>query len=314
MKRIVGIVLTVLIGSFCGVHSADAAVDFRAGVNRDTIAIGDPIVFRMRLIRGVGDVTTFEYGDAFPDPFDILEKRPVQTESLTGDRVQETRDMILTVFQLGQFDIPSVSLRYVLANGDSGRVASRVIPVLTQSIRSEGETEIRDVKPPVAIKGAIPAWAWISLLALIALTAFGVWYYRSRKKRPETARPDPPIDWVSELSKIQRLGLVEPGDYHLYYSFLSDILRRCIEAKTPVRAVEETTFEIARDLRLEGTADRLVGEIETFLIQADMVKFAKFVPSVRMAVEAMTAAESIVRILIKPKEEAVHSITRGEAT
>ncbi len=309
MKRMFWIFLTVWIGSLYGILPVEAAVDFRAGVNRDTITIGDPIVFRMRLVRGVGDVATFEWDDAFPSPFEIVEKRPVQTETQGGGRVQETTDVVMTIFQVGNFQIPAVTLRYVLVNGDSGRVASRNIPVTIQSVRPAGETDIRDVKPPVQIKAKVPLWAWLTFFGLMGLIAIGVWWWR--KKRVKIVPPAPPINWMAELGGIQKMGLVEKGQYKQYYSLLSDILRRCLEAKTPVRAIEETTFEIARDLRADGSEVEFVRRVEGFLTQADMVKFAKFTPTSGVVDEAMPTVEAILKVLILPTREDVITKTRG---
>lgn len=301
MKSIFRIILTVWIGFLFGSFPVDAAVDFRAGVNRDTIAIGDPIVFRMRLLRNENDVTTFEWGDIFPKPFEVVEKRSVESVALENGRIQETTDVVMTIFQVGEFEIPPMALRYVLANGDSGRVASRPIPVLIQSVKASGETDIRDVKPPVQIKAQIPLWAWLILVGVVVLIGFLVWWLKKRKQRPEVVPPPPPIDWLAELEKVKKMDLVEQGKFKPYYSLLSDILRRCVEAKTPVRAVEQTTFEIKRDLLGEGVDEAFVLQIEGFLLQADMVKFAKFTPALEVVGEAMPTVENILRVLIQPK-------------
>ena len=296
-----------------GLFPVEAAVDFRAGVNRDTVTIGDPIIFRMRLLRDPGDVTTFEWGDAFPAPFEIVEKRPVQSITQDNGKVQETTDVVMTIFQVGEFEIPSVDLRYVLANGDSGRVSSRRVPVLIQSVKLASDTDIRDVKPPVEIQAQIPLWAWLALGGLLAGIALLVWWWRKRQKKPEVVPPPPPIDWFLELQKIEKLGLVDQGKYKPYYSLLSDVLRRCLEAKTPIRAVEETTFEIVRDLRRESEDDAFVQQIESFLLQADMVKFAKFAPSPDVVREALPQVKEIIKVLIQSKDNAVSAGESGVA-
>ncbi len=311
MNRLFLLLLTVWVGYFGSVLPVDAAVDFRAGVNRDTITIGDPIVFRMRVLRDVGDVTTFEWDDHFPSPFEILEKRPVQTLTQEGGRIQETTDVVMTIFQVGTFEVPPMGLRYVLSNGDSGRVASRAIAVTIQSVKSAGETEIRDVKPPVTIAATIPLWAWLVLGAFLIGVAVGLWWFRKRKKRPQIVPPAPPIDWMAELNKIKNMNLIEQQQYKPYYSLLSDILRRCIEAKATVRAVEETTFEIARDLRADGVDHDFVQKVEAFLMQADMVKFAKFTPSVDVMKNALPTVEAILNVLIRPKVKETPPETKG---
>ena len=67
-----------------------------------------------------------------------------------------------------------------------------------------------------------------------------------------------------------------------------------------MHAVERTTFEIGRDLRVHAFDDQLVMDIEGFLNEADMVKFAKFAPRDDMAREAMDDVRGIVNTLLIP--------------
>lgn len=278
----------------------DAAVEFLTGVDRDTITIGDPFVLRLRVHRGVDDKAEIAYGKNFPQPFEIRHTGGVETEQLKNGRVRETQDLVLAIYQVGAFRVPPVSVHFVNAEGDSGKITSQPIDVLVQSVRPEGTTDIRDVKPPWVIVAQIPAWFWLAVGGLILLLAGLVWYIYRRRHRPEVELPPPPINWLEELDRVGQLGLIERENYRQYYSLLSAVLRRCLEAKTPVHAVERTTFEIGRDLRVHAFDDQLVMAIEDFLNEADRVKFAKFAPRDYMAHEAMDGVRDIVSILITP--------------
>ena len=278
----------------------DAAVEFLTGVDRDTITIGDPFVLRLRVHRGVDDKAEIAYGKNFPQPFEIRHTGGVETEQLENGRVRETQDLVLAIYQVGAFRVPPVSVHFVNAEGDSGKITSQPIDVLVQSVRPEGTTDIRDVKPPRVIVARIPAWFWLTVGGLILLLAGLVWYVYRRRHRPEVELPPPPINWLEELDRVGQLGLIERENYRQYYSLLSAVLRRCLEAKTPVHAVERTTFEIGRDLRAQAFDDQLVMAIEDFLNEADRVKFAKFAPRDYMAHEAMDGVRDIVSILITP--------------
>ena len=278
----------------------DAAVEFLTGVDRDTITIGDPFVLRLRVHRGVGDQAEIAFGKDFPQPFEIRYTGEVETEQLEDGRVRETQDIILAIYQVGAFRVPPVAVHFVDAAGDSGKIASQPIDVLVQSVRPEGTTDIRDVKPPMVVVAEIPVWFWLVVGGLILLLAGLVWYVYRRRRRPKAEVPPPPVNWLEELDRVGQLGLIERENYRQYYSLLSGVLRRCLEAKTPVHAVERTTFEIGRDLREQAFDDQLVMDIEGFLNEADMVKFAKFAPRDDMAHEAMDGVRGIVSILVKP--------------
>ena len=285
-----------------GTHTVptDAAVEFLTGVDRDTITIGDPFVLRLRVHRGVDDKAEIAYGKDFPQPFEIRYTGGVETEQIENGRVRETQDIVLAIYQVGAFRVPPVSVHFVNAEGDSGKITSQPIDVLVQSVRPEGTTDIRDVKPPLVVVAQIPVWFWLAVGGLILLLVGLVWYVYRRGRRPRSELPPPPVNWLEELDRVGQLGLIERENYRQYYSLLSAVLRRCLEAKTPVHAVERTTFEIERDLRAHAFDDQLVRAIEGFLSEADRVKFAKFAPRDYMAREAMDGVRDIVGTLITP--------------
>lgn len=282
---------------------ATAAVEFLTGVDRDTLTIGDPFVLRLRVHRGADDRAEIAFGKDFPGPFEIQHTGEVETTQLEDGRVQETQDLILVMYQVGAFVLPPVTVQFVDAAGDSGTIASRPIDILVQSVRAQGEADIRDVKPPVAVEARIPLWFWLVCGGLILVIAGVIWYAYRRRRRPQAEAPPPPVDYLDELDKVGQLGLLERENYRQYYSLLSSVLRRCLEVKTPVQAVERTTFEIVRDLRAQAVDDQLTIEIERFLNEADRVKFAKFAPHEAIAREAIDEVRGIVKALLTPVAE-----------
>lgn len=285
-----------------GTHTVptDATVEFLTGVDRDTITIGDPFVLRLRVHRGAGDKAEIAYEKNFPQPFEIRHMGGVETEQLENGRVRETRDIVLAIYQVGAFRVPPVSVQFVDAEGDSGKITSQPIDVLVQSVRTEDITDIRDVKPPMVVVAQIPVWFWLAVGGLILLLIGLVWYIYRRRRRPKTELPPAPVNWLEELDRVRQLGLIEQEKYRQYYSLLSAVLRRCLEDRTPVQAVERTTFEIERDLRAHAFDDQLVMAINGFLNEADLVKFAKFAPRDDMAREAMDGVRGIVNTLVAP--------------
>jgi hypothetical protein len=292
--------ICLLFAVWIGTVPVDAAVEFLTGVNRDTITIGDPFVLRMRMSRGADDRAEIVFGEDFPKPFEIRQTGEVQRQKRDDGRVQETRDLVLVIFEVGAFVVPPVSVHFVTADGDSGVIESQPIAVFVQSVKPDGTTDIRDVKPPVVVVAQIPLWLWLVLGGLMLLIVGLGWYIYRRRRRPQIELPPSPVNWLEELQKIDRLSLLEHEKYRQYYSLLSDVLRRCLEAQTSVHAVERTTVEIGRDLRTRAFEDDTVGDIERFLNEADMVKFAKFTPRESVAIEAIDHVRQIVQVLIKP--------------
>lgn len=276
-----------------------AAVDVRSGVNRDTITVGDPVVFRLRITRNADDRAWVVPGEDFPRPFDMRRTLAPDIKALDDGRVQETRDFALSIYELGAVHVPAVEVRYATAGGDSGIIVSKPIPVFVRSVKPDDIEDILDVKPPVAIAPQIPMWAYLAAVGLIALIALLIYLWRRKKHKPLQETPPAPVDWEAELEKVAGLDLLARGEYKAYYSMLSDVVRRCLEAKTRVRAVEHTTFEIARDLRAIQAEGAMIRDVERLLSEADLVKFAKFVPPHAVAEDALQLARRVVCDLVR---------------
>ena len=281
-------------------HSVSAAVTFETGVNRDTLTVGDLLIFRIRIRKEANDRTEIVSDNVFPGRFEVREARPPAVQELEDGRIEEIRDLILTVFETGDLEIPALTLQYVLANGDLNSLRSHPIPVTVQSVKPEGVSDIQDVKPPVEIQARIPIWAWVVLGGIVLIVAGLIWYFIRRKRKPKEEPPPPPVNWVKELDRIGQLGLLEQENYKQYYTLISDTFRRFLEEKVGVEAMEHTTFEIARDLAQAAVKLDMIQETEAFLSEADLVKFAKFTPDLGSAKDALPRVRQLVLALDRP--------------
>ena len=91
------------------------------------------------------------------------------------------------------------------------------------------------------------------------------------------------------------MGLIEKGAFREYYFRLSVVVRRYLEDRTGVDAMERTTTEVARDLGATNLDASHVAEVEGFLSGADLVKFAKHRPSAKASAEAADQIRSLMR-------------------
>ena len=280
-------------------------ISLLAGVNRDTITVGDPITFRVRVWRGADDHVEVLSEGPFPGPFEVRDVRPPTVRGSGSDGIEETRDFVITLYRTGEFEVPPLVLRFRTAAGDTGRIRSSPVPVVVQSVKPEDLSDIRDIKPPVEIAVRVPLWAWVAAACLLAVAAAAIWYGRWRRRRPREEPPPPPVDWRAELEKIARMGLVDRGEYKQYYTLLSELFRRYLEARAGIDAMERTTFEIVWDLRDGPIGSGCAVDVEGLLSEADMVKFAKFRPPETTASGAVARVRDLMdRIDSTPLERA----------
>ena len=159
-------------------------------------------------------------------------------------------------------------------------------------------TDIRDIAGPEAVPRDLRPWyvAGGALAALIALVLGWRWW-RRRRARSEVAAPPRSAHEVAAdaLRALRARRLAEEGAFKEFYSALSDIVRRYLEDRFRVRAPEMTTEEFlaatARGATLERSQRALLG---TFLGESDLVKFARFVPTLADSERALVAAERFV--------------------
>jgi len=209
----------------------------------------------------------------------------------------------LRLYELGLHEVPTVPVPFVTTAGDTLLRETQPLAIEVISARGEGEDQLRDIKPPVLISGGVPLWVVVAigLLALVLCALGGVWLWRRRTRAPEPPPPPAPIDYAAEFARIAESGLVERGEFKIYYSLLSENLRRFLEESLAIEAMEQTTSELADALWGAEVNDSLRQQIIDYLGAADLVKFARFHPALDAARCAPNAGLAILRAI----EEAV---------
>ena len=271
-----------------------AALSLETDVNRDTITVGDPVTYRVRVRRAADDRTELLQGSEFPGPFEILDARTPSTRQLRDGRIEEVSDFVVTAYRTGELELAPLVLWFRTAEGDSGRLTSDAITVVVRSVLPENTSDIRDIKGPVEMRTRVPLWFWLGLAGLVAAVLLLWWAVRRRGRRVAPEAEVAPVDWYAELEKIARMGLVERGEYKRHYSMISDVVRRHLEGRTGVEAMESTTFEVAWRLRQTRASEAYVSDLEGFLADADLVKFAKERPPEQAAQAAADRARDLM--------------------
>ncbi len=266
-----GLLLNVAVPSV----DASEAFQFTSTVDRDSITIGDRIALRLDLRRHHDDTSTVIPDLRLPATFEVLESPRATSARVDGDQLI-TQTIELTSFKTGAYTIPPPVVQIVRAAGDTLRLESPSIDIIVGSVKPEGIEDITDIHDPVVVQPRIPWWAWALLCCFVALAAAAIWFFFRKKAAP--APPPRPPDWFEEIRRIGRSGLVEAGDFLTYYTSLSEALRRFLEDRTGVEAMERTTDEVGDDLSVAGLGSGRVVDVQGFLSEADLVKFAKFAP------------------------------------
>lgn len=131
-------------------------------------------------------------------------------------------------------------------------------------------------------------------LVLILTTIIWIYYKRKRKKSFKIIPSLSPIEKaMTELDKLEKGQLIEDNLKEFYF-MLSFILRTYLHDVLSFNAKESTTVEIAYFLKNKKVKKEHIEEILTLLRQADLVKFAKFRPSLEDSKASIEQVKEII--------------------
>ena len=212
----------------------------------------------------------------------------------TLDQTQKVGRCTLRVYTLGPQQLPPLKVGFV-AGGDTLWAATPAVDFEIVSSRQAGEEGLRDIRPPVAVPGGVPLWVVIVFGVVVLAGLFALFYWwRMRQVQPYEPAAPPPVDYRRELSRISAMGLPEKGEFKHFYSLISELLRRYIEEKIGVDAMEQTTAELSQALHRNKIGRQIAAAAEELLGEADLVKFARFTPDLERALQAPQKALEIV--------------------
>ncbi len=203
-----------------------------------------------------------------------------------GGRIVERFAYTLAVYDTGSYYIPPYPVAFLPSDTASVYqiVSTEPLEIVVQSVLAGQDSALADIRPPMGLPG-VPAWLWTLLGGgLLLVAAAGYWWWRKKKAaggpifRKEVIRPAHEIA-REELEVLLQSDLLARQQYKAFYSILSDILRRYIEGRFFIRALEETTEELAASLRSADIPEPQTTIAIEALRDCDLVKFARYLPA-----------------------------------
>lgn len=179
--------------------------------------------------------------------------------------------------------------------------------LIANTAAAQNAEDIRDIRDPVVLPYG---WAWlIILLGAVLLIAGGVVLYRyfarRRMIKEISAPPVPPWQTAfARLDALEQKQYPQKNQVGAYYTELSDILRKYIEARFDIQAPEMTTEEFLPSMgRSPEICDTHKQLLKDFLIRCDMVKFARSMATVSEMEEGLVSARNFIRETRRGEDE-----------
>ncbi|MBN2243187.1 MAG: hypothetical protein JW793_10895 [Acidobacteria bacterium] len=296
-----------------------AGVDIRTRVHPETAAVGDlirigieitaPRGFGIEIMEPEGATGDFHIFDFIPGPAgaDAEESGggvPSPDERAEASERHAAR-IVAAAYKTGTFTFPGVAVIVTDPGGRRTRTQSPPVDVEIRSVLAQGDTGLRDLKEQADIPGEIPWLPLVLAAATAALLGAATWYVRRKFRKTPSAAPSTPAEDPLLLAESQLWDLIarnlpENGRTKEFYVLLSEIVKRILEAAYGIATAERTTIEIMDSLRgRTGLGPQRQETIRSVLLECDLVKFAKYIPSKS---ENDRAAEEAGRILSQARE------------
>jgi LPXTG-motif cell wall-anchored protein len=271
-----------------GVFSQDVKVS--ANLDTNAILIGDQVNMSISITFSAQYRVKWPViGDSILGHIKVLSRTSIDTvKSKDKSTVKLVQRFVLTTFDSGFYAIPPVKF-YTLKPPDTSTIMYQTDPVFlnVHTLKVDTTQAIKPIKGPmkvpISFSELIP---WILTgIGIIILILLGFYYLRKRKKAEPIFQLKPRIKLqpheiaFMELEKLRIKKLWQNGKIKEYHSELTEILRKYIEGRFSIMALEMTSEEIMEALKLNTQLTHPGStELKRILEMADLVKFAKAQP------------------------------------
>ena len=304
-------------------------IRIKSWLDTSSIFIGDQICFNVEIVQPESvRLIMPEIIDTLISGIEILEQFEPDTLSDNSGGLQITNKYLITGFDTGFYEIPPLFVEQKNSKGVERYYSDYIyLEIQRVNIAPPDSTDVLfDIAGPRKA-GLTPGEVlpWFLLLAVLAVAVWILLKYL-RKKRvtldDHDNMPGEPIHIVAfrELDKLERRNLYSKGEIKLYYSLLTEIIRRYIDRRYLISSMEMTSLETLDALKSAGFNNHENFEdLSEILHTADMSKFAKFKPDEKTNIRSMAKARKFVKETYKREHQENQteiipdiSITEGE--
>lgn len=286
MIRLIAHTALILMLSF----NAFCQTEANAIYSSDSIRIGDQLLLDLSFTctKTKQDTVIWpEFDNYITNTVEILQKSTLKIEIIdtASQFVAYHQRFLLSSYEIGSAPIPAFEIQY---NDSTYRTQPHQIYVSTVEV--DTSRGIYDIKPIFEVNYKLSHqindllndyWHWLVISLLVLLIIILIYKYTKRPKtEPVIEIPKIPahITALSVLKALSKNKAWENEEKKTYYSSVTDTVRKYLEERFEIQAMEETTVEIIKDLKYSDILSKDKFFLQEILRQADMVKFAKFKP------------------------------------
>ncbi len=262
----------------------------------------------------------------FPDrpvtaPF-VFVTSSADRPGVLGTGTSESHSITLMAVKAGSAEMAPFDVPVVLADGTTGMVRTPAAAIeVVSTIGNENDPQVAQfaTPAPLIVRNDLLLWILGAVLVAAVAAAAGILGYRRYRAWVLAHTPPPPpepahVTAYRRLAEIEAMGLIDAFRFKELALLLSEVVREFLGARLGFPGSDSTTWETLDFVKAAGpggASGRLdPAELEDFLSLCDLIKFAKFQPTVADGAALLKRGRGIVdRVMNADDAPAVATIT-----
>jgi hypothetical protein len=310
ISRLSFVIYVLLLFAFCSSLFAQQ-VSVTAKPDTTFMLVGDHLGITLTMKAPediVWDIPVF--GDSL-NGFEILKQEKGEQKNEENAVMQQLR-LFVSRYDSGTFVFPPLGIFYHTTTDTAKRIAeTRAFFITVNTLDVDTQKGIRDIADPLSIPWSFwEIMLYVGIVVAILLAIYFAWYYWKKKKlkQPlfefeEIKRPAHEVA-LESLRRLDGEKLWQRGFVKQFHSEVTEIIRRYIEGRYHIIAIDMTSDEILSTMRRKKSIDKeAMKPLENFFSLADWVKFAKYTPSENENEEMIPIAIAFVEKTMSISEE-----------
>lgn len=274
-----------IVAIFLAQNSFSQEVTVKSSIDSTLILIGKQSHLTLEVAQPKNAIVRFPMiADTLVSGIDVVARTKPDTTDLGQGRIQVRQIYTITSFDTALYYIPP----YDFINGsDTIKSSPMSFKVITYSIDTTRQS-IYDIKPIVS-----PPFDWASfwkmvllialILIILGFAGYYIWKHVLKKPIPfikVAERILTPYEAALEaLNTISSKKMWQQGREKEYYTQLTDVLRKYIEGRFNVQALEMTSSDLLDETKyFQSEYPAAYDSLKKVLQISDLVKFAKWHP------------------------------------
>jgi hypothetical protein len=288
-------------------------VSVQTELDTNRILLGRFVNLKYTITKEPGQKIVFPiFHDSLCQNIDVVGEAKI--DSLSDNK--SVQSLVITSYEPGQWQIAPQPF-VIKTSAGTDTIYSTVSLLQVDSVAIDTTGVIRDIKKVEWIMPSfsdfIPLLIALAIIGLIIVLVMRYWPGSKKVSQKATTQViEPPhVIAMRELDKLKAQKLWQQKQTKEYYSRLTAIIRTYIEQQFGLKAMEQTSAEIIRDIHDKGLETKLnISDLKKLLNLADLIKFAKGNAQPEENIEHLERAYDFVKSSRQAvMEEAVKSAT-----